>query len=98
MPMYVYQFINPDGTGGERFEILQSIHESPLSKHPDTGQPIRRVITAASISKKSVGKIEADLSDGNLDRLGFTKYVKTRSGSYEKTVGDGPSALSADDA
>jgi len=27
-----------------RFEIKQSIHEDALTHHPETGQPIRRVI------------------------------------------------------
>ena len=28
-----------------RFEIQQSMKDSPLTSHPETGEPIRRVIT-----------------------------------------------------
>jgi hypothetical protein len=36
------------------------------------------------------------LSDANLDRLGFTKYVNAGDGKFEKTAGGGPSSISAD--
>ena len=32
-------------------------------------------------------------SDKNLAAKGFTKYVKTGNGSYEKTAGSGPKKL-----
>ena len=35
----------------------------------------------------------AKLSDKNLASKGFTKYVKTDKGTYEKTAGDGPKKL-----
>jgi predicted nucleic acid-binding Zn ribbon protein len=97
MPMYVYEVITADGRGGETFEMLQSIHAETLTKHPETGQPVRRVVTAPHVPKKNTdGKIKADLSDKNLDRLGFTKYVKSSSGNYEKTAGAGPDLISRD--
>ncbi|MCA9035325.1 MAG: FmdB family transcriptional regulator [Planctomycetaceae bacterium] len=93
MPIYVYQYLNDDGTAGETFEYLQSIRDDALIVHPENGRPVRRVITAAGINcKSSSGKIEADLSDKNLDRLGFTKYVKSKDG-YKKAVGSGPERL-----
>jgi hypothetical protein len=88
MPTYVYEIVKPDGTGGDRFELLQSMAEAPLEKHPETGEPVRRVST-------DIGNPKV-LSDKNLDRLGFTKYVKSGDGKYEKTVGSGPSQISAD--
>jgi hypothetical protein len=36
------------------------------------------------------------LEDKNLERLGFTKYVKSDKGGYEKTVGKGPDSLQGD--
>ncbi len=46
MPTYVYETIPPDDTlPSERFEIRQSMNERPLRKHPDTGVPVRRVIS-----------------------------------------------------
>lgn len=31
--------------------------------------------------------------DSKLERLGFTKYVKSDNGRYEKVVGSGPSQI-----
>ena len=46
MPTYVYETIPaaPDETI-ERFEFRQGMTEDALQSHPDTGKPIRRVIT-----------------------------------------------------
>lgn len=97
MPVYVYEIVLPDGSGGEVFEVLQGIHEPPLTVHPETGQSIRRTLTAANVAGKrsDLGK-PADLSDKNLAAKGFTKYVKTGDGQYEKTTGTGPKSISAD--
>jgi hypothetical protein len=34
--------------------------------------------------------------DKKLERLGFTKYVKSGDGTYEKRVGKGPDTISRD--
>ncbi len=95
MPIYVYELILPDGSGGEQFEILQSMSAEPLSVHPETGQPIRRILTAAAMAGKwSDLKNSQRLSDRNLAAKGFTKYTKTDSGRYEKTTGTGPDTIS----
>lgn len=44
MPVYVYEVILPDGSPGPRFEIKQKISDPPLGKHPETGEPVRRII------------------------------------------------------
>ncbi len=46
MPTYVYETIpsTPDETA-ERFEVRQSMSDAPLETHPDTGRPVRRVIS-----------------------------------------------------
>ncbi len=93
MPLYVYQELLPDGSEGERFEVLQKIEEPALTKHPKTGNAVRRVITAAFTPKPFMGHDKKEqLSDRNLEKLGFTKYVKGKSG-YEKTAGDGPDMI-----
>jgi hypothetical protein len=42
---YLYETI-PASEGGEvrRYEIRQSIHDPALTRHPETGEPVRRVI------------------------------------------------------
>lgn len=97
MPLYVYEVVLPDGTGGEAFEVLQGMADAPLSAHPETGEPVRRVFGSPNAPRKwtdSHGK--AKLSDNNLEKLGFTKYVKSGNGRYEKTAGKGPSMLRKD--
>ncbi len=46
MPTYVYETIpSKSGEKIEQFEVQQSMNDAPLKKHPETGQPVRRVIT-----------------------------------------------------
>jgi predicted nucleic acid-binding Zn ribbon protein len=42
---YLYETIpTREGDEVKRFEIKQSMSDLPLTKHPETGEPIRRVI------------------------------------------------------
>lgn len=46
MPTYIYETI-PEKKGGKTrvYEIKQSIKDSALTKHPETGETIKRVVT-----------------------------------------------------
>ena len=72
MPLYQYEVINTDGSSGEQFEVFQSMADQPLTVHPETGQPVRRVFGAPAIGGKwsdsAMGKSVAD--DKKLERLG----------------------------
>ncbi len=98
MPVYVYEVITEDGSDGEQFEIFQNMADAPLTKHPDSGKPVRRVFLAPAVGGKwsdsAMGKSVAD--DKKLDKLGFTKYVKAGDGFYEKRAGKGPDVISKD--
>lgn len=97
MPTYVYAILNADGSDGPTFEVVQRMSEAPLTKHPETGQPVRRVIQPPIIPGEwSDHSTKQKLSDKNLDRLGFTKYQRSGDGVYEKKAGRGPNAISAD--
>ena len=95
MPTYVYEVIGDDSERGERFEIVQAMADEPLTAHPETGQPVRRVFLPPAIAGKfSPMKTDAALKDDKkLERLGFTKYVKAGDGKYEKVVGNGPDSI-----
>ncbi len=42
---YLYATIpNNEGDKVKHYEIQQSMNDAPLTQHPDTGEPIRRVI------------------------------------------------------
>ena len=91
MPMYVYDVLDDEGAVCGSFEIIQKITAEPLTKHPETGQTLRMKMQAPFVGKKTNGELpKADLSDRNLEKLGFTKYQKSRKGGYEKILGDGP--------
>jgi len=46
---YVYETIpKKKGQKPKRFEVEQSMKEDPLTKHPETGEPVKRVITGGS--------------------------------------------------
>ena len=46
MATYVYETIpRQDGDNPRRFEVVQSMKDAPLTRHPDTGEPVRRVIS-----------------------------------------------------
>jgi hypothetical protein len=92
--MYVYEIVQQDGSGGEQFEVFQKMSDDPLTKHPETGEPVRRVFTEPNAPRAwtdTQGK--AAISDKNLAAKGFTKYVKTGKGTYEKTAGSGPKKI-----
>jgi predicted nucleic acid-binding Zn ribbon protein len=100
MPLYLYEIVTSDGSEGEQFEMFQSMAEEPLTVHPETGVPIRRVLCAPAIGGKwsdgAMGRAVTD--DKKLDRLGFTKYVKAGDGRYEKRAGKGPDVIHRDQA
>ncbi len=56
MTTYVYETIPQTPTAKpKRFEVRQSMQDAPLTQHPETGEPIRRVIAGGYgfISQKS---------------------------------------------
>lgn len=93
MPLYVYQVIEPDGGEGEVFEVLQGMNEPPLTRHPETGQPVQRLLHAPNVATRFTGD---KLDPKNLARKGFTQYRKAGGGYYEKTAGSGPDVISRD--
>jgi len=45
MTTYIYETVpKRAGEKPRRFEIRQSMQDAPLTKHPETGEPVRRVI------------------------------------------------------
>ena len=95
MPTYVYGVIlsDDDEAVGETFEVEQGIKEPPLTHHPKTGEPVRRLLCAPFVAGTwSPLKSKKLLSEKNLTAKGFTKYVKTSNG-YEKSAGSGPDRI-----
>jgi predicted nucleic acid-binding Zn ribbon protein len=54
MPTYVYKIVGkPDDDTAAFFEVRQSMSESPLTAHPETGEAVERVICAPAIGGKA---------------------------------------------
>jgi len=94
MPTYVYEVID----SGERFEVVQSMNDPELTKHPESSLPVRRVFLPPMVGGRWGDEAMARSAndDKKLERLGFTKYVKSGDGTYEKAVGKGPNKISRD--
>ncbi|WP_038167789.1 hypothetical protein [Verrucomicrobium sp. BvORR106] len=49
MATYTYETIpQTEGETPKRFEIKQSMRDAALTLHPETGEPVRRVITGGA--------------------------------------------------
>jgi hypothetical protein len=59
MPIYEYEILNKDGTPKGIFETSQKMSEPALTRHPVTGDPLRRIL-----SRTFVGASGASPSDG----------------------------------
>lgn len=91
MPIYVYETVNPDGSGGDRFELQQSMKDTALDRHPETGEPIRRVMLPPNLSTRyTPGETRNRLDNKNVEKAGFTKYEKDKlTGKYHRVAGKG---------
>ena len=46
MATYVYETIPRSARDApRRFELVQSMKDAPLAQHPETGEPVKRIIT-----------------------------------------------------
>ena len=75
--------------------MFQKLSDPALTHHPESGEPVRKVIVAPQVQTSSDSQ---RFSKSNLERLGFTRFERKGSGYFEKTAGKGgPDALSAGD-
>ncbi len=85
MPTYIYENVDKAKSCkicAEGFEIEQGIKEPALTKCPECGSPIRRIITSVNISTAKSSK--EILSDKNIKKHGFTKLVNEGNGKFRK--------------
>jgi predicted nucleic acid-binding Zn ribbon protein len=94
MPTYVYEILDKKGQPtGRTFEHMQSIKADALTKHPETGEPVRRAIVMPNLGL-ALSANKSRMSNKNLERLGFTKYERKGKGYMERTAGkEGPRAI-----
>lgn len=96
MPVYVYRKIKADGSDGEVFECEQSMHDAPLTIHPETGESVQRVYCSPHLTcKYGAGAQKSKLSNEHVEKCGFTKYERDKlTGTYHRVAGcGGPQCL-----
>lgn len=65
MPTYIYETIpQNDQETPDCFEAKQSIHDAPLTQHPEDGRPVRRVIVGGNLLMKGAPATSAHTHSG----------------------------------
>lgn len=67
MPTYEYETLPSDGRPPVRFEIQQRMADPPLETHPETGEPVQRVMSAPFVATGA----RATASACNITRCGM---------------------------
>ena len=78
MPIYEYEHLDSPCGRGQIFDQRQSMSDDPLTRCPDCGGPVRKIVSRINIS--------APKSNAELRDLGFTKLVKRDDGVYENVT------------
>lgn len=53
MPVYEYEILGPDGSVHGVYEVEQKMSDPPLTAHPVTGAPLRRILSSTFASAGS---------------------------------------------
>lgn len=81
MPIYVYKNLNT----GETFELEQRITEKALTHHPETGEPIKRLIQPVGIAFKGSGFYVNDSRSSSSQNKSTNKAESKSESSESKT-------------
>jgi putative FmdB family regulatory protein len=82
--MPIYEYRRPDGT---TFELQQSFAEEALTKDPETGVPVERVLHAPAVHFKGKGFYNTD--------YGTRRRQRETAAAAEKSSGEGSSGASS---
>lgn len=70
--------------------------EAPLTQHPCSGEPVRRVLQVPHLTTRyGEGGTKSRLENANLEKAGFTKYERDKlTGRYHRVAGkEGPAEI-----
>ncbi len=81
MPVYEYEHVGKACSIGVKFECTQSMNSDKLTKCPNCGGKIKRLISLVSVS--------AHKGNADLKNMGFTKLVRRDKGIYENVTATG---------
>jgi predicted nucleic acid-binding Zn ribbon protein len=82
MPVYVYRNLNT----GETFEFEQRITEPALSAHPETGDPVKRLVQPVGITFKGSGFYVTDSRRTGQDGKSSAKESGAESSKSSKSA------------
>lgn len=91
MPIYVYKNLKT----GDTFEVTQRITEEALTEHPETGDPVKRIVQPVGIAFKGSGFYVTDSRAGGKSPSGKSSSAKgesTSKGDAGSTSGTAASA------
>ena len=81
MPVYVYKNL----ITGETFELQQRITETALTTHPETGEPVKRLIQPVGIAFKGSGFYVTDSKSSSPKEKTGEKKDDSKGASEVKT-------------
>jgi putative FmdB family regulatory protein len=82
MPVYEYEHRSAGECAlGHSFERTQTMYSAPFTLCPECGQPVRKLISLASINTPK--------TNSDLKSMGFTKLVRRDHGVYENVTATG---------
>lgn len=86
--MPIYEYRHTDGfeepCKQDILEVFQTMSAPEMSICPNCGKPIQKLI---SMPARHQQHINNTLNEKNIAEKGFSKYVKTEDGKYEKAAG-----------
>ncbi len=89
MPTYVYKNL----TTGDTFEVRQPITEPALTEHPETGDPVKRVVQPVGIAFKGSGfYVNDSRGSGSSKARSVAEKGKSGTESTPKPAATTPSA------
>lgn len=99
--MPIYEYRRPDGS---TFEVLQKFSDEPLTKDPETGEPVERVFRPPAIHFKGSGFHNTDYgtrkggggNGGSSEGGSDSSSSKPDSGKSESKPDSKPAASTAD--
>jgi putative FmdB family regulatory protein len=90
--MPIYEYRRPDGT---TFELHQAFSEEPLTKDPESGVPVERVLHAPAVHFKGKGFYNTDYGTRKRQRENAASADSSSSGSGESSSSESSSSDSA---
>lgn len=90
--MPIYEYRRKDGT---TFEVMQKFSDEPLTKDPETGQPVERVYQAPAIHFKGSGFHNTDYGTKRRGKADSGSESSGESGGGSESSGSSDSSSSA---